>query len=329
MFVSYRHESVRLTGRWDVREESAAVCTAAGSYLEFCFEGKTAVARFDVLTNFDPRLHLWIRVDGGVMTEAPIDWALRIVCPTDGIHTVRIIYKGGTEQTARWYSPLRGKVSFQGVLCDRPVAIAPDTRRTIEFIGDSITEGVLIDADVGSDFYECDQLNRSFQDDVCATYAWQTAEALDLRPIFMGYGAVGVTRAGCGNVPAAALAYPYNFDGSPITHAPADIVLINHGANDRGRKDPVLYCEKYIELVRLIRAKNPDATVVALSAFCGAYHEELGAAIAEYNRQNGCRVRYIDTFGWIPPEPLHPLRDGHAEVARRLTPLLREILQES
>ena len=324
MFVSYRHESIRLTGRWDVREESEAICTAAGSYLDFCFEGRMAVARFNVLTNDQPRLHLWIRVDGGVMTEAPIDTALRIICPEDGLHTVRIIYKGGTEQTARWYAPLRGKVSFLGIACEKPVAIAPDPRKTIEFVGDSITEGVLID---NAPFYENDMLNRPYQDDVCATYAWRTAEALDLRPIFMGYGAVGLTRSGSGNVPPAALAYPYNFDGSPITHTPSDIVLINHGANDRGKNDPVLYCEKYLELIRLIRAKNPDAMIVSLSAFCGAYHEELGKAIADYNRQNGCDVKYIDTNGWIPVEPLHPHRDGHAEVARRLIPILGEILQ--
>ena len=326
MFVPYRHESIRLTGRWDVRDESEAVCTATGSYLEFCFEGKMAVAQFNTLTNdVEQRLHLWIQVDGGVMTEAPIDRALRVICPEDGIHTVRIIYKGGQEATARWYAPLRGKVSFMGIKCDKPVAIAPDTRRTIEFIGDSITEGVLID---NAPFYENDLLNRPYQDDVCATYAWRTAEALDLRPIFMGYGAVGLTKSGSGKVPPAALAYPYNFDGSPITHTPSDVVLINHGANDRGRNDPVLYCEKYLELVRLIRAKNPDALIVALSAFCGAYHEELGAAIADYNRQNGCVVHYIDTFGWISPEPLHPTREGHTEVARRLIPILREILQE-
>lgn len=46
----------------------------------------------------------------------------------------------------------------------------------IEFVGDSITEGVLIDAECT--IFTNDQLNRPFEDDVTATYAWLTAEAL-------------------------------------------------------------------------------------------------------------------------------------------------------
>ena len=76
----------------------------------------------------------------------------------------------------------------------------------------------------------------------------------------------------------------------------------------------------------MIRAHNPDAIIVSLSAFCGAHHEELGEMIARYNAEHNCNVHYIDSFGWISPEPLHPLRDGHATVAEHLIPLLRDIL---
>jgi hypothetical protein len=73
---------------------------------------------------------------------------------------------------------------------------------------------------------------------------------------------------------------------------------------------------------------NPDATVVALSAFCGAFHAELGEMIAAYNEKNGCQVHFVDTNGWIPVEPLHPLRDGHRTVAENFTAALREILKK-
>jgi lysophospholipase L1-like esterase len=329
MNISYRHESIRLTGRWDTTDPHAAVATATGSYIEFAFEGRMAVVRFDVLTNAHPRLHLWISLDGGDMFSAPIDSHLRILAKDEGKHVCRIIYKGGTEQERRWYQPLTGKVSFIGVQTEKPIPIPADDRKIIEFVGDSITEGVLIDVD----FYDSttdaispnDQNNRCYQDDVCATYAWQTAEKLDLRPVFMGYGAVGATRAGCGKVPAAPEAYPYNFDGSPITRELPDYILINHGANDRPKPVEV-YLEKYAELLDVIRAMNPNATVIALSAFCGAFHEELGKMIAEYNEKNQCKVHFIDSDGWIPVSPLHPLRDGHTTVAKNLIPILREII---
>lgn len=326
MFVPYTHESIRLTGRWDTAPD-CATATATGSYVEFCFEGRLAVARFDTSANMLPLLHLWVQLDGGDMIEAQVDNYIRVHAAKDGRHICRMIYKGGTEVSGRWYAPLHGKVTFLGVQTDHPVAIPPDNRPIIEFIGDSITEGVLIDTDYHEGTHpwsELDQLTRCYQDDVCATYAWLTAEALDLRPVFMGYGATGVTKPGCSRVPAAPDAYPYNFDGSPIRYQPGDFVVINHGANDR-KATPELYQEKYAELLDLIRARSPHAVIVALSAFCGGQREALEELVARYNREKGANVHFINGSEWIPPQPLHPMRDGHRTVAEHLTPLLREL----
>lgn len=329
MHIPYTHESIRLTGRWDTRDPHCATATTTGAYIEFAFEGRMAVARFDVTTNALPHLHLWIQLDGGDMIETAIDGCLRIVAKEEGVHVCRIIYKGGTENDRRWYAPLTGKVSFVGVQTDKPAALPADERPIIEFVGDSITEGVLIDVDFAAEgdvFTYIDQQLRVFQDDVCATYGWLTAEALDLRPIIMGYGAVGATRAGMGRVPAADVAYPQNFDGSPITHGGRPrIIVVNHGANDRGKSAEV-YLQRYADLLDVIRAHNPDAIIVAMSAFCGAFRRELGEMIPQYNASRGDCVHFINGGEWIPAEPLHPLRDGHRIVAEHLTAALREIL---
>ncbi|MBO7250581.1 MAG: hypothetical protein J6V42_04845 [Clostridia bacterium] len=328
MFVSYRDPSVRLTGRWDTTNEKYAEATTTGAYIEFAFEGRMALACFDIEGNRAPFLHLWIQLDGGAMVEAPVDAYLRIKAKDDGRHVCRIVYKGAPEKYRRWYRPLHGKVSFRGVDTAKPVALEADTRKIIEFVGDSITEGVLIDPDYfgnTEDQYEEDDLNRIYQDDVCATYAWLTAEALDLRPVFMGYGAVGVTKPGNSNVPPAPIAYPYNFCESPITHS-ADVVVINHGANDRPN-GAERYVQEYTKLIDVVRSHQPKATIICVSAFCGAFHEELGEAIKAYNEKNGTDVHYVDTFGWIPLEPLHPLRDGHEIVSSKLVPIFKELIK--
>ena len=328
MQVSYTHESIRLTGRWDVRNPRYAETTTTGSYIEFAFEGRLASAIFDIEQNAAPLLHLWIQVDGGAMIEAPIDRYLRVTAQTDGTHVCRIIYKGGTEVDRRWYLPLTGKVSFVGVITEKPITIGVDNRKTIEFVGDSITEGVLIDTDYygdGEPHTYIDLIRRIYQDDVCATYAWLTAEKLNLRPIFMGYGAVGTTRAGQGKVPAVTESYPYNFDGSPISRPEPDVILINHGANDRNAPE-ALYLEKYEELLDLIRKINPNAKVISLSAFCGAHHEALGNMISDYNQKHACSVGFIDSNGWVPVEPLHPMRDGHQTITEHLTPILEKLI---
>lgn len=326
--LSYNHESIRLTGRWG-KDEKSATATATGSYIEFAFGGRMALAKFDVISNAHPLLHLWVQVDGGALVETTVDSFIRVIAPNEGAHVCRIIYKGGTELDRRWYHPLTAKVTFLGVQVEEIAALPADHRMTVEFVGDSITEGVLIDVDFNSSGEATssyiDATNRCYQDDVCATWSWLTAEALDLRPIVMGYGAVGATRSGCGEVPKAAEAYPYNFDKSPITHECADLIVINHGAND-GRAPEELYVAEYEKLLDVIRARNPKSVIVSLSAFCGAHHEALGKLIASYNEKNGCNVHFIDSFGWIPKDPLHPMRDGHRTVAKRLIPLIREIM---
>ena len=80
------------------------------------------------------------------------------------------------------------------------------------------------------------------------------------------------------------------------------------------------------ELLDVVRKMNPEATVISLSAFCGAYHTELGEYIEKYNAENCCRVHYIDSNGWISPEPLHPYRDGHRTVAENLTAEMKKII---
>ena len=121
MFVPYTHESIRLTGRWDTSSPACAVATATGSYVEFCFDGDMAVARFDIEANMPPLLHLWVQLDGGDRIEAQVDRYLRVCAARPGRHICRIIYKGGTEVSGRWYLPLHGKVTFRGVFACMPV----------------------------------------------------------------------------------------------------------------------------------------------------------------------------------------------------------------
>lgn len=329
MVITYSHESVRLTGRWK-QYPDRAVTTTPGAYFEFAFNGDMAVIRFDTLINQEPHLHLWIQLDGGAKIEAPVSPYLRVQASKVGQHICRVIYKSSVEETGRWYAPLTGALQFLGVQTNTPVALPADTRPIMEFIGDSITEGVLIDLDYHEGThraYHTGQLNRPFQDDACATYAWLTAEALGYRPIIMGYGAVGATRAGAGDVPEAASSYPFFFDGEPLdkTVPQANAVVINHGAND-GHAAPERYAERYGQLLDRVRERSPQAEIFAVSAFCGKQKDTLQALVQTYNAAHGCNVHFINASEWIPPEPLHPFRDGHAEVAKHLAPALREIL---
>lgn len=322
MFYSYDHASVRLTGRWG-REPESAVTTATGGKITVAFRGKAAVLHFDMLWCRPEYPHLWIILDDGGKAEATVSAFLRVEAKEAGDHTVTVIYKGANENNHRWYRPLEGKVAFQGYDADQAGVLPDEEKPLLEVIGDSISEGVLIDP-----FYrpdpKTDTFNRPYQDDVTATYHYLAAEALGLEPLVMGYGAVGMTHAGSGSVPRVGISYPYCYDGMPMTYdrEPA-YILVNHGANDRGAAAEE-YVRRYGELLDMLYEKHPASKIIALAPFCGAHHDALGNFIAGYNREKGRDVFFISTRGWVPEEPLHPLRDGHRIIADKLIDAMRE-----
>lgn len=322
MFFKADNEAIRYTGRWGKVGENF-VTTAPGGMIEIAYGGMAAVLHFDTDFCSHPFPHIWISVDNGVKIEVPLDRVIRVEAPENGAHLIKIVFKGAVEQHHRWNFPLMGKLALKGFDADAVSVLPEDNRKIIEFIGDSITEGVLIDSFYN--FEKNDQYNRPNQDDSTATYAYLTAEALGMKPVIMGYGATGVCGGGCGSVPRAAEAYPYNFAGSPYKPQGSEIIVINHGANDRWASDE-LYSEKYEEFLKIVREINPNSKIVVLSAFCGSHPEALKATVEKFNGENGDKVYFIDSAGWIPKEPLHPLRDGHKIVAEHLTDELRKIL---
>lgn len=321
MFFGACDKSIRMTGRWNITE-SAATSTAPGSMIEIAFYGKDIVLHFDVTTNMHPYPHLWIIVDDQSKVESVVDHVLRIETMIEGKHIVKVIFKGAVEMQHRWYVPLIGKVTFTGYDADKSAELPEDNRKVIEFIGDSITEGVLVDA---YHKYEAfDQNNRPRQDDATATYAYLTAMALNMRPVIIGYGAVGTSKSGQGAVPKASESYPYNYAGSPAKPSGAAIIVINHGANDRGATAES-YIAGYRALLDEVIKLNPDTQIVVLSAFSNVHVPQLQAFVEEYNKEHMMEIKFIDSSGWIPLQPRHPLRDGHRIVSKHLVEELRKL----
>ena len=313
----YNDPSIRYTGRFAIYE-AAMTTTACGSQIEIAFRGEGIVLHFDTVGNVRNLPHLWLQLDGGVKTETAVDEYLRLEAGP-GEHILKIIFKSAVEKHPRFFHPLVGKISFKGYYAEEAGILPEDNRKIIEFVGDSITEGVLVDVECGEDME-----NRPYQDDSTATYAWLTAENLGLRHYHMGYGAVGVTKSGCGAGPKSAEAYPYCFEGAPIDFGHPDYILINHGTNDRPNKE--MFASEYRGLLDTIRGLHPDAKIICLSPFCGAFAQEIGELVANYNREKGTDVVFIDGGSWVEPQPLHPLRDGHRIVAEYLTEELKKIL---
>ena len=324
MLISHFSESVRYTGRWD-KGEKAAVTTAPGAMFEVAFCGSSCDLMFDTDMNAERFPHLYVQLDKGAKIEVPVDRYIRVEAPDDGAHVVTVYFKSAVEAQHRWYMPLVGKISFIGAEADAEGVLPEDHRDIIEFIGDSITEGIWVD-----DFRRLygspnTRNNMVFQNDATATYAYLTAQMLGMKPYIMGYGAVGVTKSGGGGVPKAAEAYPYAYDNVPIEPSGAKIIVINHGTNDI-YAGVERYLEEYPLFLDLVRSRNPNAIIVAMSVFNGTYKDELRNLISEYNRTRGDSIVFINGSDWIPPTPMHPLRDGHRIAAEHLAAELTKLL---
>lgn len=320
MFIDAGHNYIAYTGRWYMGEHQA-MTTSTGSYFELGFVGETASFRFDVHDITRDVAHLYISVDGGASVESPIVPFLRVKAGP-GNHTVRLTLKSLSEYYDRWLTP-EAKVGFLGCEAEDFLPIPLDTRPIIAFIGDSITEGVETDPTPYA-IYDHFCKERVFQDDVTATYAYLTAEMLDMRPVVMGYGAVGVTKGGCGNVPMAKDAYPFAFANAPVTPYDPSIIVLNHGTNDGEHLDVLVEC--YKEMLDCLRNTHPKALLVALSPFMGDRDPYIEQAVTEYNQEKHADVLYIPTGGLIPRHPIHPSREGHRVIANHLVNILKNKL---
>lgn len=318
MIIKPTDNKIRFSERWQV-SENEAISTANGSTAEFIFSGELAIIEFNMDFCREPYPHLYISVDNGAKIEVPIDKYIRISAE-NGEHYVKIIMKSSVEMQHRWFPPLEAKVSIVGIEANSFKELPEDERKVIEFIGDSITEGVLID-----DGYEKYHTwsDRVFQDDATATYAWLTAEALNLRPVIMGYGAVGMTKSGCGSVPKVYDSYPFYSYENPMKSTNADYIVINHGTNDMNKSDSIVEPE-YKKFLELVRNRNPKSKIICLTPFCGAHAQLIEEIVKSHNEKYNDSVYCINSTGWVPPDPIHPLREGHKIIAKHLSGILKK-----
>lgn len=313
--VAADHPDIRYQGRWG-RLGDAMATVNAGSGAVLRFTGQHIAATFDQSTVTHPP-QVYVRVDGGAPVLYTVDRDRIDLTVSPGSHTLELTVKDVDERANRWDPPLRSGLLLTGFRLDAGADTvpppAPEDRR-IEFLGDSITQGVRAAGPAvgvhGSD--------------ATKDYAWLTGKALraDFRQV--GFGAQGILRPGGGQVPPAAQALPFTFAGSPVepTFQP-QAVVVNQGTNDGlAGVDPVAFQAAYLAYLRDIRATWPDAWIFAMRPLGGYFAREIAAAAAAA----GDHVGYVDTTGWLTAtdytDGLHPTFVGHLRVAHRLAPVI-------
>jgi lysophospholipase L1-like esterase len=312
---------LRLFGRWDRRAPDRAITVNSGSYVRARFDGTGVAATFDLTVNKPPLPTIAWQIDGGDWQEAEITAKVTLAenLPA-GPHTLWLMARGMDEHQSRWSPPLVASLTFTGLeiaggkLAD-PLPEWDKPKRTMEIIGDSITEGVLVHPKRDGKSTWC------WQTDGRLAYSGQTAIKLNAEWRQVGFGAQGVTHGGSGGSAPAPAAFDFFYKDCPRDDWQPNLLVLNHGTNDGGVKSEK-FRPVYAEYLAKIRKAYPKANIAALRPFNGAHAADIAAEVKALNDAGDANVFYVDTTGWLGKgdftDGLHPNVQGGAKASDKL-----------
>jgi lysophospholipase L1-like esterase len=301
-------------GRWDLSNPAQPHSHWTGAYIRTRFTGTSVGIS---LPNDAP---LAVSIDNEAIRPLEAkrgDTPLNLKPLKPGTHSLLVGPGEGNE------------LSFKGLLLDSGASTqAVAARPIIEFVGDSITWGT------GPDGMWS------------VNWAWQSAESLDCDHAQIAQSARALTTGyGCADEHTGMdkqyfmlknFGYvhdnpqvPWNFSYTPV------MVVINLGQNDAcGNEPDNVFTPNYVNFVKNIRAKFPNASIVALRMFGGDHFgRDTLQAVETLEGEGDKNVHFVDTQGWLDKEDfadgVHPNGHGNLKITARLVEALRPFLNGS
>jgi lysophospholipase L1-like esterase len=332
--ISAADPQLQYWGRWDMREASGkgAITVNTGSTLLLRFRGNSLTLHFGISHYTEQLPTLWMQLD-------ELDW--KVVRPAEQLevkgmenaasdHTLRLVVKGFREWENRWETPLVNAIEFKGitlgagtVLLDPP----PRPAKLVEYLGDSITEGVLVLNSGPREKWTRERWPEYSEGR--RNWAYQSALLAGAEPRTVGFGRMGLTIHANGGVPPGIHSFPWVYNGVPIDKSRLpDAVVINLGTNDWNPAVREAFLPLYQAYVQLIRKTYPESWIFCLRPFNGA-HADTIRKVAE--SAGDAKMKYVDTTGWIEPEKhttdgVHLNLEGNKVAAEKMAAILKPCL---
>lgn len=302
----------------------------SGAYLRAELSGSfTALkARFDV-SNMPATVSQVEFIVDGVSQRVPVAAEVTLPIPAGNSwtkHNVQMTVVATTESANRWAAPQNTAVVFLGFSANAPVTALPVRARALYgvAVGDSIAEGVRTLA-----LTAADDVSRN---DARAAWALPLAGALGAELGVIGFGAVGVTRAGSGAVPKFSDLLPSLWSGrarSWSTPQVPDFVAFHVGTNDSAATDADALAGMLATLEVVLAATPVTTKLVVFPNWLLRKATPIRQACETCSDPG--RVTYVDTTGWWSTsdasDGVHPY--GYVNVADlvpRMAGAIREAL---
>ncbi len=318
-------ETVHYYGRWNLLEDRA-ITVNSGSHVVTQFSGTGLSALFDVSSNQTPNPTLTWRIDDGEWEEAELAQSMPLAANLPaGTHDVLLMVRGLNENQNRWNPPLISSITFVGFeLADGgSLEATPRPQRPkVEFLGDSITEGVALWTSRNGQNTAC------WRADARRAYPSLTAQTLGAEWRQVGFGRQGLLIGGNGGVPTANDAFNFFYAGVPRDDWQPDLVVINQGTNDGGASAND-FAPAYGTFLDTIRSAYPDAKIAAMRPFNGAHAGEIEGEVNTRRNAGDERFFFIDTSGWLSnadyTDGVHPNEQGSQKAAEALASAIEAI----
>jgi GDSL-like Lipase/Acylhydrolase family len=316
-------------GRWDLTHQGKAITINTGSHVTASFMGSGISAKFDTSGNSRNDMPtVSIQIDDGDLVEKEISPTLELATGLPvAMHSLTLFVRG-MSWDQRWTPPLVSSTVFLGftVAGGNIVPTPRPQRLKIEFLGDSITEGIFMHP-AGPQ----GQTTNNWRTDGPRGFAALTAMKMKAEWRQVGFGRQGLTINGDGGVPKAQDAFNWFYSGVPRDAWQPDLVVINQATNDRGAGGKTL-APLYLSYLGLIRSAYPNAKIAAMRPLEGSFGTEISAQVAARKAGGDAKVYYIDTGGWTTPADfpdeygLHPGPESSVKIADKLTAALQALL---
>lgn len=282
-------------------------CALSGSGAEFTFTGTECTVTIEgdsnssVSTSADNHARVAVYVNGERTADTMID---------EKVKTINV-FSSETEQETDIKivklseSPMSTFAISDITINGKDVKPAENKERYIEFVGDSITCGY------GVDDEDCNHNFSTKTEDCTKAYAYKTAEKLGADYSLVSFSGHGIISGytGDGKKVTSQLVPPYyehlgytwsnNPEFNPLSldwdfsKREPDVIVINLGTNDDSYcKSQDEKCEdfrsSYVEFVKQIRAKNPNAKIIGTLGIMGQnLYPYVELALRDYSEETG------------------------------------------
>lgn len=250
-------------------------------------------------------------IDGGAMQRQSVSDG-HVELPDYGEHTVCLVMDGISEREFKWSGEIG--FAFSDIECGNGTmsAYTPD-KRTILFLGDSLTEGIMT---LGPE-------SLSDYNSAVHSYSWYLAQGLDALPYFSAYGSTGITKTGSFNTMSATLDYLSETRPIAETDYPAcNLVVLNAGTNDFDASDAD-FSGGYSDLLNKLHNRYPAASIVCVIPLNQTHADTIRQAAGQYDF-----AYVVETGDWAvtysDAEHIHPDDAGSHYIAEKLADYIKE-----